>query len=230
VLATDTWAHSPEEPQEGHCVDTWTLAPVTVPVAGLTPYPADVTSQPDWAAQVVVTPVALLTLGDTSNATVAEKYNKAFESLGISTQGGAYGDGMVNSDPMVLLASKDPAKISTAVAMLAASAKVLNTLSVARALYEGREGSNARLSNELFQQWAQALVKPEILNSADKLTATFSELCLVNCASDASASLATISKQLDDIAVSRSLLGGGAIRGPSTYLRERAKTITSTLV
>ena len=52
AFATDTWADAPEEPTDNHCVDTWTTAPVTVPIAGLTPYPADVRSQPDWAAQV----------------------------------------------------------------------------------------------------------------------------------------------------------------------------------
>lgn len=51
VHATDAWADAPSE-NGPHCVDSWTLAPVRVPVAGLTPYPSDVAGQPDWSAQV----------------------------------------------------------------------------------------------------------------------------------------------------------------------------------
>ena len=51
-----------------------------------------------------------------------------------------------------MLSSGDPLKVATAVAAIAANAKVLGTLSVARALYECREGAAARLSNEIFVQ------------------------------------------------------------------------------
>ena len=128
------------------------MVPVTVPVAGLTPYPADVRGQPDWAAQVVLTPVSLLTVGDTSTGSVADKYDAAHRALAVEPAGGAYGGGMVNSDPIIMLASGDPKQIGTAVHSLAVSAKVLNVLTVASALYTCREGDKARLSNELFHQ------------------------------------------------------------------------------
>jgi hypothetical protein len=152
ALATDAWADSPEEPVENHCVDTWTTIPVGVPISGLTPYPRDVTGQPDWAAQVVVTPVALLTVGDTGSGTVAQKYDAAHAQLNVKAQGGLYGSGMVNSDPILMLSSGNTVKIGVAVSSLVASAKVLNVLSLARALYECRNGNAARLSNELFHQ------------------------------------------------------------------------------
>lgn len=152
ALATNAWAHAPEEPVDNHCVDTWTTVPVKVPISGLTPYPRDVTGQPDWAAQVIVTPVSMLTLGDTSTSTVAQKYERAYTSVNVNAGGGLYGDGMVNSDPMLMLQSGEPAKIGTAVSTLVASAKVLDTLTLARALYECRDGNSTRLSNELFQQ------------------------------------------------------------------------------
>lgn len=123
-----------------------------VPVAGLTPYPGDVRGQPDWAAQVVITPVAMLTLGDTSNGAVKDKYDAAYASVNVNARGGAYGSGMVNSDPMLMLQTGDAAKIGTAVATLVASAKTLDTLTLARSLYECREGGSGRLSNELFNQ------------------------------------------------------------------------------
>lgn len=150
--ATDAWADAPDEPKQGHCIDTWTLAPVTVPIAGLTPYPADIKGQPDWAAQVVVTPLALLTLGNTSEASVADKYDAIHSLFNASAVGGLYGDGMVNSDPAVMLAVGDAALVGAAVGALAGSGQVLNTLALARALYECRDGDSARLSNELFYQ------------------------------------------------------------------------------
>jgi hypothetical protein len=262
ALSTDAWADAPEEPVDGHCIDSWTLAPVGVPVAGLTPYPADVRGQPDWAAQVVITPVAMLTVGDVSAATAAAKYDAAYAALNVNVGGGLYGDGMINSDPQLMLGSGDAAKVGAAVGTLAASAKVLGTLSVARALYECRDGSEARLSNELFiqvggsaasfwglarlllralleccldrphgahvssgglpsitacllplfaalltlpcqiqTQWTQALIKPDVLASASKLTTEFSGLCLETCAGDAAGALAAINKQLSDTAV-----------------------------
>jgi hypothetical protein len=151
-LASNAWADSPEQPTGNHCIDTWTTAPISVPVSGLTPYPADSRGQPDWAAQVVITPVAMLTLGDTSSASVPQKYDAAYASVNVKANGGAYGAGMVNSDPLLMLQTGDPVKIGVAVGSLVASAKVLDTLSLARALYECREGAGARLSNELFNQ------------------------------------------------------------------------------
>jgi hypothetical protein len=129
-----------------------------VPVAGLTPYPADVKGQPDWSAQVVLTPVTLLTLGDTSGKSAAAKFDAAYAAVNVNPKGGLYGTGMINSDPMVMLASGDPAKVGVAVATLVASAKSLGTLTLARALYECRDGTSARLSNELFNQVRGRLV------------------------------------------------------------------------
>lgn len=34
AFATDAWADAPEEPVGNHCIDSWTLAPVKVPIAG----------------------------------------------------------------------------------------------------------------------------------------------------------------------------------------------------
>lgn len=34
AFATDAWADAPKEPTDGHCIDSWTLAPVKVPIAG----------------------------------------------------------------------------------------------------------------------------------------------------------------------------------------------------
>ena len=107
---------------------------------------------PSRTPQVVITPVSLLTLGDTSASSAADKYDAAYASVNIDARGGAYGSGMINSDPMLMLQTGNPVKISTAVATLVASAKTLDTLGLARALYECRDGSGARLSNELFNQ------------------------------------------------------------------------------
>jgi hypothetical protein len=201
ALATDAWADAPEEPVEGHCIDSWTMLPVTVPIAGLTPYPADVRGQPEWAAQVIITPVAMLTLGNTTAGSVAQKYDAAYAALGVPAAGGLYGGGMVNSDPMVMLQSSDAAQVGAAVKTLAASAKVLDTLSVARALYECRERDVARLSNELFHQWTKALITPAVLQSAAAMTAALKDLCLTTCAGDAATALVAIHKQLDELTV-----------------------------
>ena len=152
AFATDTWANAPGEPVDDHCVDTWTLAPIAVPIAGLTPYPGDVRGQPDWAAQVVVTPVSLLTLGDISPSSVTDKYDAAYASVGVPAKGGMYGGGMVNSDPTLMVASGNAEKAAVGVGALVASAKSLGVLSLARSLYECRDGAGARLSNELFNQ------------------------------------------------------------------------------
>lgn len=152
AIAADAWADSPEEPAGGHCIDSWTGAPVAVPVGGLTAYPGAAQRAPDYAAATVVSPAAMLTLGNTSGASVAQKYDDAYAALGVPAAGGQYGDGMFNSDPLLMLQSGSPGNVSVAVRALAANAKVLGTLSLARALYECREGKGARLSNELFVQ------------------------------------------------------------------------------
>ena len=152
AIETDAWADGPEEPVGGHCIDSWTGAQVSVPVGGLTPYPGERHNQPDYAASVVITPVGLLTLGNTTEVLAAQKYDDAFAALNVPVNSGQYGDGMINSDPLQMLQTGDPVQVGTAVRALVASAKVLNTLSLARALYECRDGNNTRLSNELFVQ------------------------------------------------------------------------------
>lgn len=59
---------------------------------------------------------------------------------------------MTRPAPSALDAHRDARQVGTAVQSLAASAKVLNTLTAARALYMCRGGAGARLSNELFHQ------------------------------------------------------------------------------
>jgi hypothetical protein len=172
-----------------------------VPVGGLTPYPSEAEGQPDWAAQVVITPVSLLTLGVAGNTSVADKYDAAHATLGVAPKGGLYGKGMLNSDPMAMLASGNPAKVGVGFRSLGAAAKVLTTLSTARALYECRDQDAVRLSNELFHQWAIALLKPDVLSSEAKLAEEFGKLCLAKCGPDAASSLAAIHKQLADLEV-----------------------------
>lgn len=152
ALATDAWADSPEEPVDGHCIDSWTGAPVTVPIGGLTAYPGVKTNAPDYAAATVVSPASMLTLGNSSEGSVAQKYDDAYAALNVPSRGGQFGDGMVNSNPLQMLQSGAPGNVSVAVRALVANAKVLGTLSLARALYECREGNSTRLSNELFVQ------------------------------------------------------------------------------
>lgn len=73
---------------------------------GITPYPSDVKGQPNWAAQVVVTPAALLTLGDAAGAgSAADKYDAAYKGLGVEPRGGLYGAGMISSDPQARAAA-----------------------------------------------------------------------------------------------------------------------------
>jgi hypothetical protein len=59
--------------------------------------------------------------------------------------------------------------VKAAVGMLVNSAKVLSTLTAARALYEcaaNANGADAQLSNELFHQWTGSLVDSMTMHSA----------------------------------------------------------------
>jgi hypothetical protein len=70
------------------------------------------------------------------------------------------------ADPLRLLRTKEVRNVKAAIGMLVNSAKVLSTLTAARALYECNNGDDAQLSNELFHQWAQALVDSTTMHSA----------------------------------------------------------------
>jgi hypothetical protein len=69
-------------------------------------------------------------------------------------------------DPLRLLRTKEVRNVKAAVGMLVNSAKILSTLTAARALYECNNGANAQLSNELFHQWTQSLVDSTTMHSA----------------------------------------------------------------
>lgn len=195
------------------CVDTWTLAPVAVPVAGLTPYPEAAAARGGRAGapHVAVTPLALLTLhGDAAagGGLVAEKYAAARAALGV--EAGAGGDdggvGAVDGDPLQMLRSGDARAVGVGVQSLAAGAQVLTTLTAARALYECREGAGARLSHELFGQWGRALLRPATMRSPPELSRALSDLCLAHSASDAANAAAAVNTRLEAIAVSAGLL------------------------
>ena len=99
MVATNTWAKDIAQPMGGHCFDTWTMAQVPVAIAGRTPSPGAISSQASFAPDVVVTPIALLTLHDTGSRSVAAKYNAAYKQLNVSVDevAGQYDNGMINS-------------------------------------------------------------------------------------------------------------------------------------
>lgn len=55
--------------------------------------------------QVVITPVSLLTLGGDPGTSASAQHDAAHQALGVEPGGGTYGAGMVNSDPLIMLAS-----------------------------------------------------------------------------------------------------------------------------
>jgi hypothetical protein len=73
------------------------------------------------------------------------------------------------ADPLRLLRTKEVRNVKAAVGMLVNSAKVLSTLTAARALYECANGADAQLSNELFVQWTRELVDSMTMHSAGEL-------------------------------------------------------------
>lgn len=60
-----------------------------VPLAGLTPYPAEGSEEPESSMFVTVTPVAMMTLGDTSGSAVKNKYANAYTKLAVPIAGNA---------------------------------------------------------------------------------------------------------------------------------------------
>jgi hypothetical protein len=70
------------------------------------------------------------------------------------------------TDPLRLLRTKEVRNVKAAIGMLVNSAKILSTLTAARALYECNNGADAQLSNELFHQWTQSLVDSTTMHSA----------------------------------------------------------------
>ncbi|KAF6261861.1 hypothetical protein COO60DRAFT_711727 [Scenedesmus sp. NREL 46B-D3] len=154
-VATGAWKGSSENHNgEVNCLDSWTLLPVKIPVAGLTPFPDDVTSQENWAEHVVATPVTMSTLGQGSaSATVADlqaSYDAAYEKMGVKVAG-QYTQGMINSDPLRMLKSDNASQVTAAVTVLAANAQALGALTVARAL---AECNGTPMSNELYAKAA----------------------------------------------------------------------------
>lgn len=111
AIATGAWAGSPENHNgEASCLDSWTGLSVKIPVGGLTPLPDGSGKQPAWAPDVVITPVAMLTLGQANAAnmdadSVHLEYNRAYGLLGVvGSDKGQYGQGMLNSGNFMLMA------------------------------------------------------------------------------------------------------------------------------
>jgi hypothetical protein len=82
-VLTNTWVCAAEKPVVDRCIDSWTDIPLKVPVAGLTPYPAEGAEDPESNMFVTVTPMALTTLGDTSSSSIKSKYTTAFTKLAV---------------------------------------------------------------------------------------------------------------------------------------------------
>jgi hypothetical protein len=99
AISTGAWASSPDLPAyQVSCYDSLTQINVKVPVGGLTPYPTDVISQPIFAPQVIITPIALKTLGRYyTGADPVDAYDLAYGDMGVYIQGGMYGKGVINS-------------------------------------------------------------------------------------------------------------------------------------
>ena len=96
VVLTNTWAEWAYTDQPYlHCYDEWTESKVLVPMGGLVPYPDDVVTS-NGAPVVVVTPVSLLTLGDTSDASVADKYKAVYAQLDLDGSEIQVGSGLIN--------------------------------------------------------------------------------------------------------------------------------------
>jgi hypothetical protein len=97
VVITNTWAEWAYMDQPYlHCYDEWTESKVLVPMGGLVPYPGDVGAS-NGAPAVVVTPVSLLTLGDTSDASVVDKYKSVYAHMDIDGSEVEFGSGLINT-------------------------------------------------------------------------------------------------------------------------------------
>ena len=99
AFATNAWAPSPEEPYP-HCFDSWTGARVQVPIGGLIPYPGDVVTA-DGAPGVVLTPVSLMALADTSDNSVINKVESAYLALNLDGADVEYFAGMINTGQFI---------------------------------------------------------------------------------------------------------------------------------
>lgn len=112
-------------------------------------------------------------------------------------------------DPIQLIKSKDVKNVRAAIGVMVNSAKILSTLTVARALYECKNGAEAQLSNELFHQWAQGLIDASSMHSAVLMNFKLESLCLNGpCSEAATTALMAITKELAAIKVSvQKLLG-----------------------
>ena len=106
------------------------------------------------------------------------------------------------ADPITLLAEdmRNVVRVKLAISAIIRNAMALNTLTVARSLYECK--STEQLSNELFVAWANKLLDLEVLTSSSKMKAAFEGACLdSSCSNGAAASLTAINEQLAAIEV-----------------------------
>lgn len=104
VTAINAFTNSSMKPLEGHCIDTWTMAKIKVPVGGLVPYPKDIQGQNAGALDmpnVIITPISMLTVGDFSSKNITDKYNAAYAKLHAAPGMGQYGQGAINSGKWV---------------------------------------------------------------------------------------------------------------------------------
>lgn len=119
VIASGAYSGVPESQDivETSCLDSWTGVSVKVPMGGLTPYPDTTGAQPGYAPDVIISPIALLTLGSgdatKSNIDIRGEYDLAHQQLGVASidagggqADGQYGQGMMNSGRRHLQCSK----------------------------------------------------------------------------------------------------------------------------
>jgi hypothetical protein len=106
------------------------------------------------------------------------------------------------ADPISLLAEdmRNAVRVKLAVIAIVRNAMALNTLTVARSLYECK--TSEQLSNEIFVAWAKKLLDLEALTSNSNMKAALDGLCLNSaCTKGAAASLVAINQQLAAIEV-----------------------------
>lgn len=110
AIANGPYAGSPENhyANEVSCLDSWTGVTIKVPIGGLTPYPDADESQPYYAPSVIMSPIALLTLGGgeatKTSVDIRGEYDLAHQRMNVAdidagggVVDGQYGQGMMNS-------------------------------------------------------------------------------------------------------------------------------------
>jgi hypothetical protein len=135
------------------CIDSWTGEKILVPIGGVVPYPRDAVLT-GGSNHVILTPLSLMTLGQslgTTGRAVHNAYNSAYDAMGLPGTGGSWGNGYIDSDPLLWVKSSKGFEVRVAVTTMVKSAMVLGTLTTARGLYLCGN-SSAQLSDELFAQ------------------------------------------------------------------------------